>query len=82
MKFKVQINKNKNQEINSPRKNYSKGEAAQNMQKALEEAKNNPTKFITDITKNHNVSRKSLTDRMKGSLELNTSPGRKKYLQG
>ena len=71
----------RNQIETSPkRRNYSKGKDALHMRAALEEMKENPHQSVSKVAQVHDVSRKSLSDRIKGHVEENAVSGRKRYL--
>jgi len=71
----------RNQIETSPkRRNYSKGKDALHMRAALVEMKENPHQSVSKVAQVHDVSRKSLSDRIKGHVEENAVSGRKRYL--
>jgi len=74
MKKKVEICKK------SQRRNYSKGKDAQNMKSALQELRDSSNPNISNVAETYQISRRSLSERFLGNLEVHASPGKKSYL--
>jgi hypothetical protein len=62
------------------RRNYSKGDDAKRMQNALAEALANPEPNMLAVASKHDISRKSLTERITGNIAENAQVGRRPLL--